>query len=173
MFLILSQDALTNEEHVKTNTSVATILKKQISIINQCDIIVKEKSIGSDLRSENKLAKLFLEWLNNPNCRPYPVNINEIIKNIIEQYSFYGKSALIFVFKKEIGLSNFECIQIAKTLRIEKNYTEPQYSITFGSDYKQYIFKYDKLRNNYICSSENHTMDLCLFENFDIETAKR
>ncbi|MCE2688142.1 MAG: hypothetical protein LW595_06330, partial [Rickettsiales bacterium] len=167
---ILSQDSLTDEEHIKKNTSVATILKKQISIINQCDIIVKEKSTGVDLRSENKFAKEFIKWLNNPNCRPYPVNADQIIKNIIQQHSFYGKAGIIFVFNKEIGISNFEHIQIAKTISIRRDSDVVEYYITCGLSYKQYIFEYDPVRKNYVSKDKNKIMVLCLFENFDVDT---
>jgi hypothetical protein len=167
---ILSKNKLTDLEHIRVNATVATILKKQISIINQCSLVIKEKIEGLDVKSNNIVANKFLNWLNNPNCRPYPTNQAQIIENIIKQYTYYGNSAIVFVFDKEIGINNFKHIKIVKNLKlISYNENKVEYEASFNNHYN-YTFKYDGVRQNYVANDENNNkMVLCLFENFDFE----
>lgn len=167
---ILQQIGISDQFHIKKNTSVSTILKKQISIINQCEIIIKEKINGADLKTDNKIANKFIRWLNNPNCRPYPVNKSDIIKNIITKYSYYGKAGIIFVFNKEIGLNNFKCIKIAREIEIMETLNSIEYNIDIGNFNQSCIFKYDPIRQSYVSKINNEMMLLCLFENFDSDT---
>lgn len=166
---ILGKNELTDLEHIRSNATVATILKKQISIINQCNLIIKENIKGSDIKSNNKLANKFIEWLNNPNCRPYPTNKSQIIENIIKQYTYYGNSAIAFIFEGDIGLNNFKHIKIARDIKlINLNNDYIEYQVSFNNS-NIYVFKYDPIRQNYIFSDKKETIVLCLFENFDIE----
>lgn len=168
---ILQQNSLSDQEHIKKNTSVSTILKKQISIINQCEIIMKEKINGADLKTDNKFANEFIKWLNNPNCRPYPVNRSDIIKNIITKYSYYGKAGIIFVFDKEIGINEkFKHIKIAREIEIMESLDKVEYNVDIGSFNQNFIFRYDPIRRAYISKNGNDMMLLCLFENFDSDT---
>ncbi len=160
-----------NTEEISQNSSVATIIAKQTSIINEGDLIAKEKKKGYDEESENKYVNAFINFLRNPNTQPSPTNLSEINSYFLRRFYQEGVGAIIFSFNKTDRLSfdQKRNIMLAKSVNFLKNdYGKSYYSVSYGSTGTK-DFYYDENYLNFCRITENEIQILFVFGNYDLK----
>jgi len=165
-----SIDYLEAEEIIELNVSINTINKKQTSIINNCQLRIKEKINGRDENTTNIYYNRFLEWLNKPNNQVFPKKIEDIFSYIIRNYNKTGLTGLVFVFKnvKNISyLDTFDRIITPKRLSMENNQNqELEFTAIIKEDNKPLKFKHSPNYSNFVCEERGKIYILCPFINF-------
>jgi len=165
-----SMNELSEEEIIDLNISVNTINKKQTSIINNCQLVIKEISEGRDQKTTNIYYNRFLEWLNKPNNHLSPRKIEDIFSYIIRNYNKTGLVGIIFVFKKAkdvVYLDTFEKIITPKKLHLQ---TSKDLDLEYIAQIKEEIeplkLVYSGNYLNFVCEKKGKIYILCPFTNF-------
>lgn len=161
-----------NVDEISSNASVATIIAKQSSIINEGDLIAKEKKDGYDDVSDNKGVNEFINFLRRPNSEPSPRTLSEINNYIIRRNYQEGIGALIFCFDNTPVLSfsrkrNIKLAQNINYLRNDFN-NRSYYSVSYDSTGSK-EFYYDKDYLNYVYKTQDEVQILFVFGNYDLK----
>lgn len=166
---VIDTSFTTDAQEIAQNGSINTIISKHSSIVNEAELTVKENSESSDVKTTNKDALQFLEWLNYPNSIPSPQNKYEILKYIFNAGYKRGLAGLIYTFDGDESFENWENIRLAKTIVYNYNDGKPKYSVNFNEQ-KTYDFYFDSQKMNFICkTSDGKLLFLVVFGNFSIE----
>jgi hypothetical protein len=132
-----------NEDSIRVNGSINTILSKQNSIISESVLTIKEKEDDQDKETTNKDALQFLKWLETPNSYPAPTNRNEIVQYMFDENFKAGISGIIFNFDGDIGINNWENIKLAQTIALRQGVVRVSYEVSVDQ-YKAKIFEMDE-----------------------------
>lgn len=158
----------TSKDEIRKNASVNTIISKQSSIVNEAELIAKEKSDKMDIVSANKDVLTFLSWLNKPNSSPSPTKISDIFKHLISENYKAGVSGMVFVFSKTLSMSTFKHIKLARELDVAIISNKVVYNVSIGPLTNSVRFEWDSERLNYVHENQDEVMILFVCGNFDV-----
>jgi hypothetical protein len=172
---IIGTTFTTNEDAIRSNSSVNSILSKQSSIISEANIAITEKSEDKDLITTNKDALQFIKWLESPNCYPSPTNRHEIIKYILGENFKSGISGVVFTFEKVVSIQTWENIKLAQTIDLYDNKIAGKVRYDVGIDeFTSLIFSQDNIDYPGLFVSERGSKIHVLFVsgNYNIKKAR-
>jgi hypothetical protein len=155
------------ENEIRKNASVNAIVSKQSSIIDEAELVAKEKSNKADTISKNKSVISFLDWIENPNSRPTPTSRADIFYHLLSEYAKCGVAGMIFTFDKVMTINRWKNIKLAKDVDIVNVLGEIYYLITI--DNKEFKFTYSLENLNFSCQNGDELMILYVFGSYDVK----
>jgi hypothetical protein len=166
---IIGTDFLSSADHLSKNVSVNTIISKQSSIINEAELIVKEKSDEKDKIVKNKEVLAFLDWINFPNSTPSPRSLDDIVNHVYQQYFKKGIVSLVMKFKGEISKEGFLNTSLPISTTYNNNHSKPYYTVQLDNVKTENYF-FDPAFLNYVKREGNNISLLFVVGNFDNST---
>ena len=154
----------TFENEIYHNSTIQTVINKQLSIASQTELKLFENKQGKDTETTNEGANKLLNALLNPNTSPAMLHWSDIVKYFFQRYFTHGVGALIFTynggFEKDIKYQTIyetsneeqrqnakrnnirlmsqleiQSVQPAKTVYYCNNYGRLEYKINLYDDY--------------------------------------
>lgn len=159
---------------LKRNTSIATILNKQISMVSDSELKLYNSKDGTDTESTDKTALAFLDLLNNPNCQPKPNDWDDILSYLLTQYAYYGLTGLVVQCNGEFAPENLNSLMPVTRLTFSNHMNQVCYnaSLKYGS-YEQMIqFYYDEESKLYTAKYNDNDLILIVFGEYDYDSCK-
>jgi len=162
----------TNENEIRSNASVSTIISKQSSIINEGRLVIKEEKDGYSEVVTNNPANQFLNWLYKPNSRPAPNNIVHIINHLMSEYYRSGVSGVVFTFNRaDFSMKGKKNIKLAKDIGVVKRYNQVRYTVSLDDEFvHDFVFNYKYL--NFAKETDTEIMILFVIGNYDIKNSE-
>lgn len=147
-------------EEIECNTSIATIIQKQLSILTEGELALYERTKTKDIESKNKTALTLFDILQQPNCRPSPKNFDAILKYCIESYHYNGVYALVMCFDGEYSPQNLKYLTVGDNVQYVSSGGVDYYNISLNNKAynMSYNFVYNQDYNTYITQNGSDVM---------------
>ena len=161
----------TTENEIRKNASVNTIISKQSAIIDEAELVAKEKSDKADKISKDKNVLAFLDWIENPNSRPSPTSRGDIFYHMLSEYAKAGVSGMVFTFNKTLSIKSWKNIRLVKELSLNERVGAVYYNVDLD-DKGSYNFYFSPITLNFTCQVGDDLMILYVFGNYDLKKSQ-